>query len=718
MRRGGWRVVALATLTLFFVESFHRFVPAIYAKNIDTLAIGPSILIILVFLAPLAYLLLRVEHPDRVLLPLAIALAVLRVLVVLPLGVDFQLVFGGLAVGTYLLYLPAHLLRGLRDAAPNLDASGVALGFAADGTARSLFLSADPIARWDLLPLLVTIVLAAFGILALYLEVRHNPTVLPPPKPLGRRGVVRAAGIGLGLGAAWGLQLTILAYPAVLARFAEANLFLMTAAVLAGLGFGIFVVLRGAHPTAHLTLGGNALVALAAVDLVWLRSPFLPLLIGIAQFVIVADFALLFGYLRRAPSLRAAGLALGLSGLVLILYLIAFVFSLVYAFVPGRSLWEGHLPWFLLLATVALAIPAILYAQRSRRHGLKHAGGPSDAAIALTLVVVVMFLLGGLGARLLASPAPPTGTEAFTVMTYNIHQGFGSDGILDLGRIRDVVAAADADLVALQESDTARITSANVDSIRWLSVGLGYDEAYGPPTSRQTFGVGLLSRFPIVTWEVVDLPSVEVQRVAVQAELRIGAETVTVVAVHFGLPREEREAQAAFLLERLSQVPGRTIVLGDLNSCPNGLCPGATVADTVYESFKAGLLADVWTAAGTDKMDPAGFTWPAAAPDRRIDYVFFTAGVEIGAVQVPGTALARLASDHRPVVVQLRTVPPPWLAPPEDGRQFQTAPGDGAPDGGGREVVGVGIRDPVLPLGVEARAPRVLAPSPRVAGVG
>jgi endonuclease/exonuclease/phosphatase family metal-dependent hydrolase len=62
---------------------------------------------------------------------------------------------------------------------------------------------------------------------------------------------------------------------------------------------------------------------------------------------------------------------------------------------------------------------------------------------------------------------------------------------------------------------------------------------------------------------------------------------------------------------------------------------------------------------GRRVMRPAGFqlasghgrTFPAAAPLRRLDRVFFRGGVQACGAFVGHTALARRASDHLPLIV-------------------------------------------------------------------
>ena len=66
-----------------------------------------------------------------------------------------------------------------------------------------------------------------------------------------------------------------------------------------------------------------------------------------------------------------------------------------------------------------------------------------------------------------------------TLLSYNIHSGVGLDGVLDLGRIADVIAASGADLVALQEVDRHRRAHSQFeDQPGLLAEWLGFHLAY------------------------------------------------------------------------------------------------------------------------------------------------------------------------------------------------------------------------------------------------
>ena len=62
-------------------------------------------------------------------------------------------------------------------------------------------------------------------------------------------------------------------------------------------------------------------------------------------------------------------------------------------------------------------------------------------------------LVGAFVALCFCSTSHAEDALSLRVVTYNIHHGVGVDGKLDLNRIAEVIRAAKADLVALQEVD-------------------------------------------------------------------------------------------------------------------------------------------------------------------------------------------------------------------------------------------------------------------------
>jgi endonuclease/exonuclease/phosphatase family metal-dependent hydrolase len=129
-------------------------------------------------------------------------------------------------------------------------------------------------------------------------------------------------------------------------------------------------------------------------------------------------------------------------------------------------------------------------------------------------------------------------------------------------------------------------------------------------------------------------------RGALIARASAGSDVVWAMSVHLGLDGAERARQAARVTELVAELGGGLVIVGgDLNATPD---MGATARI-------AGSLRDAWSEAGTGE----GWTFPAAAPTTRIDYVFVGEGGSIVGAKV-GVKGAGRASDHLPVAVDLR----------------------------------------------------------------
>lgn len=109
-----------------------------------------------------------------------------------------------------------------------------------------------------------------------------------------------------------------------------------------------------------------------------------------------------------------------------------------------------------------------------------------------------------------------------------------------------------------------------------------------------------------------------------------------VMSLHLGLSGTERARHLIRVLHLVRAAPGPVVVAGDLNEEPGG------------PSWRrlALHLRDVTTHVGP--------TFPAGGPRRRIDAVLAAPGVEASGAHRVDDDVARRASDHLPVVVDVR----------------------------------------------------------------
>ncbi len=245
-------------------------------------------------------------------------------------------------------------------------------------------------------------------------------------------------------------------------------------------------------------------------------------------------------------------------------------------------------------------------------------------------------------------------TVHLRVATYNIQAGMGADGVFDLDRTAAAIVALDADIIGLQEVDVhwnarSRFTDVASELAQRLEMRVFFAPIYSlDPLSedaqRREFGVAVLSRLPIVSTEnheITRLSTQEPNPVPKPApgfpEVVVSARGIRVHVYNTHLDYRTnpavRAAQVADMLAITGADRGPKILLGDFNAI-------ATAPE----------LAPLWTGFADAWGDAAGGeTYPAATPDRRIDYITASAGTRFCGAQVVDT----LASDHRPVVAEL-----------------------------------------------------------------
>ena len=263
------------------------------------------------------------------------------------------------------------------------------------------------------------------------------------------------------------------------------------------------------------------------------------------------------------------------------------------------------------------------------------------------------------------------------VMTYNVHSCVGVDSRLSPERIARLIAEYDPDVVALQELDVRRWRTDEVDQAHEIADDLKMDFHFYPAIQLQEerYGDAILSRYPMRLLRadrlpgLADRPHIE-PRGAIWVEIEIEGQSVQVLNTHLGLIGRERAAQVAELLGPqwlggpLRRDP--LILCGDLNA--HG---GSRVYRRLMKAFR-----DVQT----DRRRRPQKTWDSRYPVARIDHVLVSGKLEAVHVDVPRTELARRASDHLPLVVDLRLeAPVAQTFQPDKNRGPYTAPGPRKP---------------------------------------
>ncbi|MFA5860494.1 MAG: endonuclease/exonuclease/phosphatase family protein [Candidatus Thermoplasmatota archaeon] len=628
---------------ILLIGATRAFFSSVYYENLATLSINASIAYVLVALAP-ALLFLRI--PPRVaLLGSAIAIVSGRIAMALLWGSAAYLPLAAFSFASGLVLLAA-LLHDMRQAdglaGPAGLAVGLGLGFAFDAALTFAGRSVDSSQQaWPGLILLVPMGGALVSLLW-----------APAPRPRAWTAFShsRWALAGAGLGAWIFLEHSVLASPHALARWNELPVAPLVIGTILGLALPALFASRGEGIDWRFLTLLNIVGLFAVMDHAFTHSPFLPLLLVLAQTALVLDLAALLQS-ASGGALRGAGSAvLVAAGVTVLLHFIS-AFALTFAYVPFGSIWKGAEKWLVPAAFLLVSLPALAVARASQP------AQPVATRRAVASLIVGILLLSAVG---IVSPVAPISDPipgaAFRVMTFNLHQGFDNDGIVDAAVFEQVLREESPDVLSLQESDSPRITSGNLDIITILATKLGYHVVYGPPTSAESFGVSVLSRYPITESAVLQLPSTKDNRYFIEARLDVHGTPVWLYALHLGLPAQDREDQIAQVLSRAATHPGdRRILAGDLNSCPHVVCPDYEGRmDNVYDSVRANYTDTYVAATLKNESDPAAFTYEATNLTQRIDYVWVTPGLDVLSARSVRTEAAIRASDHVPVIVTLK----------------------------------------------------------------
>jgi endonuclease/exonuclease/phosphatase family metal-dependent hydrolase len=263
---------------------------------------------------------------------------------------------------------------------------------------------------------------------------------------------------------------------------------------------------------------------------------------------------------------------------------------------------------------------------------------------ALALVLGAVMVLSQPDGRA-GDGAGETLTPVLRVVSYNIRHGRGMDDVVDLPRTAEVLERLQPDVVALQEVDNEAERSGSVAQAQEMGRLLGMEWAFGKFMDFQGGGYGManLSRHPILRREEVRLPDGNEPRVALTTEIELpGGHRVLVVNIHFDWVRDDgfRFAQASHLAEYLDGVEIPWVLVGDLNDEPGS---------RTWELFHTRALE-------AKKPETDRFTFSSTDPRREIDFVF-AAPPERWSVERVEVIHEPLASDHRPVVAELRLLP-------------------------------------------------------------
>ena len=234
-------------------------------------------------------------------------------------------------------------------------------------------------------------------------------------------------------------------------------------------------------------------------------------------------------------------------------------------------------------------------------------------------------------------------TRTLRVATYNIHRCRGLDGRTVPHRIAAVLAEIDADVIALQEVVGASALRPGQAAEIGAALGMGWVMAPTRQLRGALFGNVVLARLPVRQHHQYDLSWKTCEPRGVQrVDIGVDDFTLHLYNVHFGTSLGERRFQA----ERLAgivhdrRIAGPKVVLGDFNEWARGLA-----TDVLAERLQS---IDLRTHLKRRR------TYPGFFPILHLDHIYYEGKVEVTRVALPRTRLTMVASDHLPLVADLK----------------------------------------------------------------
>ena len=637
-------ILIYSLVFLFFLQLVSDFIEAIYTFGLLGTDIPPEIISVVFFFSPVLLISFRRGLPARALPWLMGSIGVARALAV-SLDTTNRMLISGVGVGLFFLFLPSlfanQSVRKIKASSIELGI-GLTLTLALSISLRLLGAGTDLsfIYPW------ISWVLAALLLVSLL--------IYRQPSPVSATGEHKKAKTGTLMLLILGITSSLLTLyftfssPLVLGRWSGVDARVVI--TLVALALILFSIALGCNrlekPSKSTVILWNLLFWVSGVSAIlinqvpfpndpgvfpiyqpeitlWQQTPFFIFLL-LHPIVIVNFIFLARDLAGREPSSRQLAVGTLIGSTFFLLIVLAQAFTTVYDYIPVIGPWFRDRFWLIFTAAaLGSLIPSLTLHKNFKP--------PEYKPAPIFTVLICIFLIGGTAWVFIREPAPqsPPSSEVVRVLTFNIQQGYDSVGSRNYQGQLELIRSLDADIIGLQESDTARFSGGNADLVRTINDGLQMYSYYGPRTVTGTFGIALLSRYPIENPRTFYMYSAGEQTAAIEAQITINGRQFHVLVTHLGNGGPLIQQQQV-----LAALAGKhdVIAMGDFNF----------EMDTEQYALTTQTYASAWMTAGLQLP-------PGLEKEDLIDHIFLSDWQSLRMAEYIDSP----ASDHPALLVEI-----------------------------------------------------------------
>ena len=231
---------------------------------------------------------------------------------------------------------------------------------------------------------------------------------------------------------------------------------------------------------------------------------------------------------------------------------------------------SGH-ALYMVIAAVALAIGSLFgsFSVSRERHHFTLSTSTAFIVVIPVLLLVIACAWQFVG---VSNPtADATFPATFTVMTYNLQDGFAANNTFDLEAQAAVIESAHPDVVVLQEVSRGWLVTSGADEALWLSHRLNMPIYFGGNSDDGLWGNAILTRAPVSNVRQLHFTVTKnLKRGTIEVQVPTPAGNIWFVGTHLDNPKAADDIRLEQTRQLISALEDRypAVVMGDFNADP------------------------------------------------------------------------------------------------------------------------------------------------------